>query len=118
MLTRGIHAWPGVELQGFAAFLQVDLQQCCWSGGKAGQGDRIVDRQRLCQRRHQMLRIAAKKSSARPRKPPISSAVVVIPAISLLLVESPTDAPSLALNRFKEILLETCHAALGNIGHG
>ncbi len=41
-----------------------------------------------------------------------------LPTISLLLVESPTDAPSLALNRFKEILLETCHAALGNIGHG
>jgi DNA-binding transcriptional LysR family regulator len=36
-----------------------------------------------------------------------------LPAISLLLVESPTDAASPALLRFKEILLDTCQAALG-----
>lgn len=36
-----------------------------------------------------------------------------VPAIPLLLVESASEAPSPILQRFKEILLETCHAALG-----
>jgi DNA-binding transcriptional LysR family regulator len=38
-----------------------------------------------------------------------------LPAISLLLVDSPTDATSPARDRFKEILLETCQAALGRV---
>jgi hypothetical protein len=36
-----------------------------------------------------------------------------VPAIPLLLVESASAVPSPILQRFKEILLETCHAALG-----
>jgi DNA-binding transcriptional LysR family regulator len=37
-----------------------------------------------------------------------------MPSIPLLLIESPSEAPSQVLLRFKEILLETCTAALGN----
>jgi len=36
-----------------------------------------------------------------------------VPSIPLLLIESPSEAPSQVLLRFKEILLETCRAALG-----
>lgn len=41
------------------------------------------------------------------------SGLPTVPAIPLLLVESPSEMPSPVLQRFKEILLETCRLALG-----
>jgi len=41
-----------------------------------------------------------------------------VQAIPLLLVEAPGEAASPVLQRFKEILLETCRAALGSIAAG
>lgn len=39
-----------------------------------------------------------------------------VPAVPLLLVEAPGESPGPVLRRFKEILLETCLAALGGVG--
>jgi len=41
-----------------------------------------------------------------------------MPAIPLLLVEAPGEAATPVLQRFKEILLETCRAALGSMATG